>query len=72
MTDKREIPISEELSKQLLEILFKTKENYSNATEFNSIKVGLASAIKGLENITLKITRGEPLDKIPSEDFGNR
>jgi len=67
----REIPLSERLSKKLSDALYSVQQNYSEAPEYKSIKVGLVSAIKGLENITLKITRGDDLSASPIEDFGD-
>ena len=62
----REVPLSEELSKKLSDALYSVRQNYEDTPEYKSIRVGLTSAIKGLENITLKITRGDDLS-IPPE-----
>lgn len=61
----REIPLSEELSKKLSDALYLICQNYKDTPEYKSIQVGLTSAIKGLENITLKITRGDDLITSP-------
>jgi len=69
MTDKREVTISEELSKQILEILHTVRQNYSHDSEYKTIEMNLTSVAKVLNNITLKETRGELTPRPPENNL---
>lgn len=69
MTDKREVTISEELSKQILEILYTIRQNYSHDPDYKTMEMSFTTIGKILNNITLKETKGELTPQPPNNNL---